>query len=186
MKRKIDNRTDEEKRATQERMAKVRDGKLAKHQELEAAKDALEDNANESATETKPKEERRKRIPLGRQDVLSFPKRAGFHRRIFNDNDKGRIKAAKDAGYTIVKECDIDGGDTRAGADSQMASPVERSVGGGMKGILMEISQDWYDEDQKAKQDKISAEEKKKMLGPAITGVDKEGYYGDLKVNISR
>lgn len=189
MKRKIDTRTDEEKRAAKEKMAKVRAGREKKEREREPLKAAQKADLSEadSATEDdKPKETRRKRKPMKAEGALNFPQREGYHRHIFNDNEKGRVQAAKDAGYTVVMQSDIDGGDMRAGADSQLSSPVSRSVGGGMKGILMEIPQEFYDEDQKAKQDQIAADEKKRLLGPAITGNDREGYYGGVTVSDNR
>lgn len=88
------------------------------------------------------------RIPIGTSDRLAFPARRGYVRRVVNDIDDGeRIKRFQAAGYTIV-DGNVTGGDTRAGADSQLGARVVRSVGGGIKGVLMEIPEEFYNEDQ--------------------------------------
>ena len=94
---------------------------------------------------------RPERIPVGQQNRLAFPKRKGYVRRVVNDvNDGERIKMFERAGYTRVAGI-VPGGDTRAGADSQMGTGVVRSVGLGIKGVLMEIPEEFYKEDQALK-----------------------------------
>jgi hypothetical protein len=125
-------------------------------------------------TETK---KRPKRIPLGTRNVLKYPKRPGYVRRVVNDVED-RIQRFKDAGYEIVQKKDLPSGDSRAGDASQMGMPVSKSVGNGVKAVLMEIPEEWYEEDQKAKQDKIKAAEAAMKQNKG--GV--EGGYGDLKI----
>ena len=97
------------------------------------------------------------RTPIGTRDVLTAPKKAGFVRRFVND-EGDRVKQFEEAGYTIVQE-DIEVGDPKAGKDTPTGSVVSKSVGAGTKAVLMEIKEEWYKEDQKAKQDRISMAE---------------------------
>ena len=97
---------------------------------------------------------RKKRVPLGTRDRLRYPKRKGYTRRVFND-DHDRIQRALDAGYEFVTEPDLPGGDPQVGDASQMGKKVSKEVGSGIKGYLMEIPDEYYEEDQKAKMDKI-------------------------------
>jgi hypothetical protein len=120
---------------------------------------------------------RPKRVPLGTRNVLQYPEREGFKRRVVNDVED-RVMRFKQAGYEIVQNSDLPGGDPRAGDASQMGMPVAKNVGNGVKGVLMEIPEDWYLEDQKAKQDKL-------MAGEAVMRQNKggvEGAYGDIGI----
>ena len=119
---------------------------------------------------------RPKRVPIGTRNILKYPARPGYHRRVVNDTED-RIKVFKEAGYEIVQNKSLPAGDPRAGDASQMGMPVAKNVGGGTKGVLMEIPQEWYDEDQKAKQDKIKADSM--AMRQDKYGV--EGGYGDMK-----
>jgi hypothetical protein len=119
---------------------------------------------------------RPKRVPIGTRNILKYPKRPGYRRRVVNDTED-RIKIFKDAGYEIVQNKSLPTGDPRAGDASQMGMPVAKNVGGGMKGVLMEIPEEWYVEDQKAKQDKIKAQEA--AMRDQNYGV--EGGYGGMK-----
>jgi len=120
---------------------------------------------------------REKRIPIGQQSRIKFKQRPGYVRRMVNDVADGeRVKMFQKAGYSIVTE-DTAGGDTRAGADTQVGSPVIRSVGGGVRGVLMEIPEEFYREDQAAKEERLSKiddELKRKSKEP--------GFYGEMEV----
>ena len=97
------------------------------------------------------------RIPLGARNVLTAPKRPGYVRRIIND-EKDRVQQFMDAGYTIVQE-DVQIGDPKAGKETQIGSVTYKAVGSGVRAVLMEIKEEYYNEDQKAKQDRILASE---------------------------
>lgn len=126
-------------------------------------------------------EKRPKRIPLGTRNVLRYPKRPGYHRHVINDVDDN-ILVHQQAGYEIVQKKDLPSGDARAGDASQMGMPVSKEVGGGTKGILMEIKQEWYDEDMKTKQVKIKSDESAmKQLKDGI-----EGGYGEVEIGASK
>jgi len=99
-----------------------------------------------------PKPKRRERIPFGTPvSKLKGPKDPNFVYRYFNDSwmkEPDRVKRAKEAGYEIVD-----------GYDSITVGTNED--GSAIKGVLMRIPKEWYDEDQKAKMrelDKVDAE----------------------------
>ena len=93
------------------------------------------------------------RIPLGTRDILTASKRPGYVRRFVND-EGGRVKRFEEAGYKVVRE-NVEVGDPVAGKESQIGSVVNPSVGGDKKAVLMEIKEEWYETDQKVKQDRI-------------------------------
>lgn len=117
---------------------------------------------------------RPQRVPVGTRNVLTAPKREGYHRRFVNDTDD-RIQTFIDAGYEVVKG-DVSTGDDMVGNASKMGSAVSKSVGQGTKAVLMEIRQEWYDEDQKAKHNEITASES------AMKQKRTEGQYGEIKI----
>lgn len=117
------------------------------------------------------------RIPLGSRNVLTAPKRAGYVRRFVND-DADRIKQFEDAGYSIVRE-EVQVGDPKAGKETQIGSITNKAVGSGTRAILMEIKEEWYNEDQKAKNDKLLVAENdmKRTLNSR-----REGHYGGVDI----
>jgi len=103
---------------------------------------------------------RPKRVPLSQRNVISLngikvPK--GMVPRLFNDVDN-RINDALAAGYQFVMS---DGklGDERCSEPSKMGSYVTKSVGGGRVGYLMATPEEFYNEDQAAKQRQVDASE---------------------------
>ncbi len=135
-----------------------------------------ENESGEEAADTKPR--RPKRVPIGTRNVLTAPQRKGYKRRFVNiDEDKegwDRIERFQAAGYSIV-EGEVEIGNKRIAEESQMGKAVIRSVGSGMKGILMEIPEDWHEEDQAEKHAAIDETEKAmKTLG--------EGQYGKIQI----
>lgn len=163
-------RTKDGKPFESEHAAKIRQGVLAKQGTVtEVVKD-------EDGFALKAKK-RPKRVPLGTRNVLKYPERKGYIRRVVNDVED-RIQRFKQAGYEIVQKKDLPSGDPRAGDASQMGMPVSKNVGNGVKGVLMEIPEEWYIEDQKAKQDKLLAQEAAMKQNKG--GV--EGGYGDIGI----
>ena len=91
------------------------------------------------------------RTPVGRRNILSVKgQEAGYEYRIVND-DKDRVDMFKEAGWEVVSNSDVSVGDKRVGQAATPGSAAMVSVGGGMKGVVMRIKQDWYEEDQAAK-----------------------------------
>lgn len=130
--------------------------------------------------DTSVRTDRPKRIPLNTRNVLSAPAKKGFVRRFVNDVED-RVQRFQDAGYEVVQG-NIQVGDPKAGEDKPVGSPVSKSVGLGTKAVLMEIPQDWYDEDQKARQDAIAAQEQSMNRNIGKTPVDDSGQYGNVEI----
>ncbi len=102
---------------------------------------------DEPATRPRETPDRKKRIPMGvRQKTWDTPPDDGFHYHVFNDgwtdHDPNRIQKALNAGYEVVE-----GEKHKTVGTSKDGSPI--------KGILMRIPQEFYDEDQELKQKEI-------------------------------
>lgn len=116
--------------------------------------------------------ERPERIPLHRQNLIHAETRPGFVRRLVNDTED-RIERFKIAGWAPVEGEQV--GDPHAGDPSSVGSMTVKSVGAGTKAVLMEIPEEYYQEDQKEKHAKVDALEaameqdiKNKLGGSAI------------------
>lgn len=116
---------------------------------------------------------RPKRTPIANRNILTASERPGYTRRWVNDTDS-RIAEFKAAGYEVVYEEDADTSDARAQDATRGGSAVSKHVGSGTTAYLMEIPNEYYAEDQKAKQDAI--DEKEKSFDPS--GQIKENIYG--------
>lgn len=96
------------------------------------------------------------RTPLGQRSRLTVKgKEAGFHYRIVND-EEGRIQDFMDAGYEIVADNNVSVGDKRIANPTQEGSPIKVHVGGGKQAYLMRIKDEYYNEDQAAKQTSVN------------------------------
>jgi hypothetical protein len=129
-------------------------------------------NKGTRPTEGQSRAERPKRVPLHRQNIISASTKEGYVRRMVNDTDD-RIERFKKAGWTPVEGEQI--GDPHAADPSSIGSMSTKSVGAGMKAVLMEIPEEHYNEDQNDKQQKVNALEeameqdiKNKLGGSAI------------------
>ena len=160
-------KTKEGKPFETEHAAKIRQGILKK----EGSETRVVETDGGWALEKK----RPKRIPLGTRNVLRYPDRPGYHRHVINDVDDN-ILVKQQAGYEIVQKKDLPSGDPRAGDASQMGMPVSKGVGHGVKGVLMEQPIEFYNEDQKVRQDKIKADES------AMKQPSSEGGYGKVEI----
>lgn len=111
---------------------------------------------------------RERRKPFGSQiQKLAYETRAGYHRHWFNDSP-GRIEQALEAGYTHVED-----------KESKKVSRVVgiNPAGGAQMGFLMEIPQEWYDEDM-ARQAEIDAEKERAIKSGSVAGKPGEdGLY---------
>lgn len=91
-------------------------------------------------------EARKERIPFGApQQRLTAKREPGYRYRVFNDNwsrEPGRIQRAMAAGYEVVDEW------------NSLAVGTNED-GSAIKGVLMRIPQELYDQDQEAKQKEI-------------------------------
>jgi hypothetical protein len=122
---------------------------------------------------------KKKRIPLSGADrnVLTVQrKEPGFMYRFVNNVDD-RIQKFLDAGYEPVTNAQAGQvGDTRVDSSTGTSSIVEKGVGGGKKAILMRIPEEFYKEDQKAKQDYVDD------LEASMKREAKKDRYGKLEV----
>ena len=111
---------------------------------------------------------REKRRPFGSQtQKLAYEPRVGYHRHWFNDNP-GRIEQALEAGYTHVED-----------KESKKVARVVgvNPAGGPLHGFLMEIPQEWYEEDM-AQQAAVNAEREAAIRTGSIAGQPgKDGVY---------
>lgn len=112
--------------------------------------------------------ERAKRVPFGVPQRKLKPPEDGsvkYHYRYFNDNwakEPGRVLRAQQAGYEIV--------------DNQEKVPVgTNDDGSSIKGVLMRIPQEMYEEDQRLKQTEVD------KVDQAIKGGSFEAQPGDRR-----
>lgn len=109
------------------------------------------------------------RKPFGnRGQKLAAAARVGYHRHWFND-DPGRILAATEAGYTHVL-------DQKSGRN--VSATVGHNEGGNpVLAFLMEMSQEWYDEDMAAQQREVDLVDKAIHRGAIQGEVGVDGRY---------
>lgn len=119
-----------------------------------------------------------RRTPInGVRNVLSVQgKEPGFHYRIVND-EGDRVAQFEAQGYEIVTDPKIKVGERRIANPTKEGSPVRTSVGGGVQAYVMRIREDWYKEDQEAKQAHVN-ETEAAMKKDALKGAD----YGKLEL----
>ena len=158
------------KRGTETEIVQVEDGFALK--EISASESATPEQPESKPDTPKP----RKRVPLGRRNILNYPKRPGYERRVVNDLDD-RVLTFQQAGWEPVKQEDLIDQDARIGA-SRMGLTARKPVGGGVHGVLMEIPEEWYKEDQQAKQGEIKRLEDDMRRNRG--GVD--GAYGSIDI----
>lgn len=119
---------------------------------------------------------RPERTPVGRRDVLTTEQRPGYKRRIIND-EPGRLQMFLDAGYSVVDNEKI--GDDNAGKSTALGSHASVSVGDGKNGYLVEIKDEWYQEDQAAKEAQIKEKEQGILLDENGNAPDPKHVYGE-------
>lgn len=120
------------------------------------------------------------RTPIGQRGKLTVPehlKERGYQYRFFND-DEGRIESAIDAGWAIV-EAKAQVGDPNVGQATQFGSAISKPVGGGKRAILMRIREDWFKEDQSAKEARIKENTKALLLDQNGNAPDPNTVYGE-------
>jgi len=117
------------------------------------------------------------RTPIGKRNILTVAgKDANYQYRIINDSGD-RVQEFLEAGYELVKEDSVKVGDKRVNKASAEGSVSQISVGQGQKAFVVRIKKEWYDEDQRAKQDHVDVQEnstKSKAL---------DGTYGKLEIS---
>ena len=118
------------------------------------------------------------RTPLAQRNRLFIKnKEAGFQYRIVNDTDD-RVELMKEAGWEIVPDAKVGAtGDKRVDGASSLGSVAYISVGQGTKAVVMRIPDEWYQEDQRAKQAQVD-EVESTMRRTAKSNAD----YGEFVV----
>lgn len=103
---------------------------------------------------------RPQRAPLGKRNRLSIKnKEAGYIYRIVNDIDD-RVDQLKGIGYEVCTTEQVGAvGDKRVDTTSSLGTAAHFSVGQGRKAVVMRIPEEWYKEDQAAKQAQIDTVE---------------------------
>ena len=116
------------------------------------------------------------RTPVSQRNVLTVKgKDPNYVYRVVNDVDD-RVAQFLEGGYELVENETHDVGDKRVSQGTSIGSKKIFSVGQGVKGHLMRIRKEWYEEDQNRKQqfvDKQEASIKEKAL---------DGNYGKLEI----
>ncbi len=106
-------------------------------------------------TTSKATSVRPRRTPIGVRNRLSVPNQEpGFVYRVVNVIDD-RVTQMQEQGYEIVENVKV--GDKRVDVAGALGSASEISVGRGMKAIVMRQREDWYKEDQAAKQSQVDS-----------------------------
>lgn len=101
--------------------------------------------------------ERPQRVPInGERDILAVKGvKEGMHAVWVNESNVPRFK---DAGYTFV-DYDVSFGSYDVHQGNVFGARHARNVGNGTIAFLMEIPQEWYDQDRKAEEDALKASE---------------------------
>lgn len=119
------------------------------------------------------------RTPVGVRNILTVKgKDPGYVYRIVNDSGD-RVNMFEEAGYEVVNASDVIVGDKRVQKASAVGTRAEVAVGGGERALVMRIRKDWYDEDQKAKQDNLT------QLEATMKKQAKDGNYGKIETTRS-
>lgn len=117
-----------------------------------------------------------KRTPVGQRNVLSVSgKEDGFVYRIVNDT-ADRIQQFIDAGYELVDASAVRVGDKRVNTATPEGTKAQVSVGKGDKAFVMRIKDEYFKEDQAAKQAEIDRLEQ--TMKQKVPGAD----YGSLEI----
>lgn len=108
------------------------------------------------------------RRPFGSStQKLAYEPRAGYHRHWFND-EPGRIDQALAAGYTHVED--------KEGKKVVRVVGVN-PAGGPLMGYLMELPEEWYQEDMAAGQKAVDVLDQSIRRGDVAGEVGKDGRY---------
>lgn len=125
----------------------------------------------------KAREAAKKRKPLSTQNRLEVVgELPGFHTRIVKDVP-GRISRFEAAGWEPVTKDELQVGTARTSVAQDTSENVNYiDLGGGDKGLLMKIPNEYWEEDQKVKEDRLKAQEDA-LKHPAL-----EGRFGTISI----
>jgi hypothetical protein len=118
-----------------------------------------------------------RRVPISTRNILTIKgQEPGYHYRIVND-EPGRIEDLSERGYEIVTDKSVTIGDKRVSNPTQEGSPKKVHVGGGKYAFVMRIKDEFYKEDQDAKQRQVD-EIEQQIKREAKSVAD----YGELRL----
>ncbi len=120
----------------------------------------------------RPKRPSRSHISKG---PLTSVARPGY-RNYYANMEDGNIEALMEMGYTPVINPNADTSKTAGGVESKYGNVITKSVGGGVKAMLMEIPLEWYEEDY-AEQQKIVDR------SDSALNVNETGQYGSVTID---
>jgi hypothetical protein len=125
----------------------------------------------------KAPERRIRRTSLGARQILALAnKEPGYEYRFVNDS-ADRVQRFLDAGWEMVSAEDVRIGDKRVNSPSPEGSHAVASVGQGMKAYVLRIKDEWYEEDQAAKQAQVNA------IEDSTRAEALNGTYGTLEIS---
>lgn len=125
--------------------------------------------------------QRAKRTPVTERQVLVVRgKEPGYVYRIVNDVGD-RVAQFQENGYELVEDRDVKVGDRRVNQAKAEGTKAQVSVGTDLRGnpikaYVMRQKQEWYDEDQAAKQEQVN------QLEQATKQQATSGTYGKLEI----
>jgi hypothetical protein len=130
-------------------------------------------------------EKRKNRIPMDRVQKLQVPIPAGYVGRWFNDTQGGRVQQAIAAGWRFLtaEEMKVQEDDHDRGTALSRHVGANRD-GSSQQAYLMVIEKELYDEDQKAKQDRLDQQDKELMS--AVPDKTDENQYAKAGNAITR
>lgn len=130
---------------------------------------------NEKENLVKAPSGRPKRLTNGVRNRMAFiNKDPNYVYRVVNDTDDN-VFLREEQGYEVVKVSDHQGRNSRVESGRTVDNSL--SVGGGTKAVLMRIRKEWFEEDQKAKKERVDASEAA-IKKPAL-----DGAYGKVETS---
>ena len=112
----------------------------------------------------------------GPQAITTGKKDPEYNYRFVNDVG-ARLQTYKEAGYELVQDDELVVGDARVKDADDLGSTKRVVSPDGTVSYLMRIKREWYDEDQRAKEERLKEQE------AAMKKEASQGMYGSLKVN---
>jgi predicted SPOUT superfamily RNA methylase MTH1 len=124
------------------------------------------------------KQERERRLPInGSRNRLTIKgMEPGYRYRIVNDMED-RVEELREFGYEIVMDKEVSVGDRKVAVPTSEGTPVRVSVGGGMKGYVMRIKNELFEENRAAHDALVDSTEKQ-----MIKDAKKKADYGDITI----
>lgn len=132
--------------------------------------------ANEKPITTRKERTTRKPLFERGPQTISGEKDPNFHYRFVSDVGS-RIHQMQEAGYEIVTDEDLVVGESRVSDPNQLGSSKRVISKDGTVQYLMRQKKEWYEEDQKAKQDRVDELEK------SMKNEASQGMYGSIKTS---